>query len=284
MYIISNTPIWVCIMEVLLYDIVINHILNLIFPFDSVLFLTSIHFYNFQEKYLESMGCSDKASKNFIRALMNIYDSKKIKLRQRFFYSFDYNFDIIPFTNNILTARMDKYLESYTIFTSGFFEQKNHIRTKIIMLMAYNSMKTNPNLLTEYRDEFICQLLSHENNEPYRIYLDKYNTCLDVKKYGTEEYDMFKKIICFNVKLVNIFYSMIGIKRAYSLSSENRCYFECVNCGANRDSEQHYNDSCHRKKSYSYKVQAYHFIVTPKTNPGPARYFECPNWYNKIYA
>lgn len=62
-----------------------------------------------------------------------------------------------------------------------------------------------------------------------------------------------------------MFYAVIGIKRAYYLLGKN--------CGGPELIEKSI------KGPYNYT-----FEVTQKINCGDGKYFECPNWYNKIYS
>lgn len=175
-------------MEKLPFDVIIHDILKLVFPFNSVLFLTSIYFYNFQQKYYELLGCSDKASKNFIHILinMNMNKTSKIKIGLRDLYSMNnnINFNMISFRSEHLTIHMNKYLELFVNHIKKINPYKKLItRSRIIALIVYNSM--DKRYIEYIRTDYINQLLSHQTNKPYRIKLQKHSdnyTNYDEKK------------------------------------------------------------------------------------------------------
>jgi hypothetical protein len=119
----------------------------------------------------------------------------------------------------------------------------------------------------------INQLLAHYSYlVRYRYSYNTYNPYI-IELQASDKYDNYQKIknkMQFNVNLVNIFYAMVGIKRAYYLLSY------CGSCDA---------DISNSELIAPYKfTKAHRFIVVPKKHPGSADYFEYPNWYNKIYS
>jgi hypothetical protein len=259
-------------MELLPADIIINDILQLVFPHNSALFLTCKYFNNLQKKYYEQLGCVDTASKNFMHIIMGMNNVEKIKMKfNQYAYSmvkYDLD-DIIPFATDTLTMLMNSYLELFVGVVNSNFSERYHnanIRTQIILLMAEKSIARRN--FSHSLNYIIVQLLSHKNDDPYIIQLQKKERCEN----------MAKNTVLFNVNLVNVFYAIIGIKRAYILQHDYYAYWGCESCGA--DTSDYY---CKCPEPYKF-ITANKFTVILKDHPGTARYFEHPTWYNKIYS
>lgn len=283
-------------MDALPTDVVIV-ILQLLFPLNSVLFLTSNYFNKFQVIYYEYLGCTDKASKNFMQAMMKMNTIDKIHSTRYIFHSLKYICNTIPFANETLTLTMDTHLDSFTKFiyhvlgyklspTDSFYTPKNpnirtlppnltqgdRIRTQIIMVMAYNAVKKNDCTYHIPKTYIVDQILGQTNNMPYHIYLWKNAT----REFS---YEAMKIMVQFNVDVVNIFYAMTGVKRSYDLSSTYHEYNKCTSCGEELD----HTFECMCKPQITVLATSYNFTVTPNISSGSGNYFNYPSWYNKMY-
>lgn len=274
-------------METLSIDIIVYNILQLVFPFNSVLFLTSKFFNNLQGAYYELLGCTDTSSKNFMHKIMNLNTANELEITRNLPCLVDYNFDMVPFANKSLTLLMDKYFDLFIDFAQLHKHSKNEIKKQILMSIAQKTC-SNGSVCTT----IIEQLLAHKNNTSYKLQVNKY-----LKR--RESPIFIKRMISNAVSTVNLFYSMIGVKRAYKLE------FKRIHCGYCRcagvylygdDHELDIENKCYCYEDYDYDDfmdddmpdphehdDAYEFTVSPKINCGPGKYFSCPNWYNKIY-
>lgn len=276
-------------METLSIDIIVYNILQLVFPFNSVLFLTSKFFNNLQESYYGLLGCTDVASKNFMHKIMNLNTKKELEITKNLQWTINYNFDMVPFANKSLTLLMDKYFELFIDFAQLQKHSKNEIKKQILMSVSQKTCGTGSVCTT-----IIEQLLAHKNNTSYKLQVNKY-----LKR--SESPTFIKRMISHAVSTVNLFYSMIGVKRAYKLEWK-RVYCGYCRCAGvylyGDDHELDIENKCYCYENYDYDYDdfmdddmpdphehddAYEFIIHPKTNYGPGKYFYCPNWYNKIY-
>jgi hypothetical protein len=263
-------------MDILPFNVIINEILKLTFPCTSVLFLTCKYFNNFQTKYYEYLGCSDKGSKNFMHMISNMDNNIKLdKIKCDTFSLIYYKFDILPFASESITILMNKYLDLYADIMSPryLFTYGNGVyntRQQIIMLIAYNTMKSN----SKYIDiDIINQLLSYTDTKSHKIFFKK-NPRLDYMERQLN--------IEYNVILVNKFYSMIGIKRSYYISSIYCEYLGCDYCGEDINDMCDCDYSCWGRHNIS--IKNYDFYCNLKNYSGSGDYFYYPNWYNKIYS
>lgn len=276
-------------MDTLHPDIIITHILK--FPFSRILFLTSHQYNILQNAYYEYLGCSDEGSKNFMHILMNMNNNiEQIRSTLYTLDSIDYDFGMIKFANEHLTIYMNEYLDLFIDFIQENCDtNRPNIRTQIILLMAYNSMEKDPSMhLITY---LIEQLLSYEGNDPYCTYSSIYG---DIESHIA--------LTQFNIKMINIFYSMIGIKRVYCMSIENCDYYGCPDCGAyisdvpdNNELNIHTDNStvpdnnephfftctclCHCHEEYTM-IDRRSFIITPQITSNPGNYFYYPSSKN----
>jgi len=125
-----------------------------------------------------------------------------------------------------------------------------------------------------------------------QISMDRFNNILDLLKYkdkiyfrdGHYNYDknyiVVKEIVEFSTNIVNLVYSMVGIKRSYNISNKYVSYYKCYNCGR-LYSGIHQTCNCHHGFDTIIKRE---FYAKLRTNLGSGDYFYSPNWYNKIYS
>lgn len=277
-------------MNTLHSDIIIANILK--FPFSRTLFLTCTTYNILQNAYYEYLGCSDKGSKFFMHILMNM--NKNDNQIQSILYSpikTDYDFGMIKFANEHLTICMNEYLDLFADFIRQHCDINHdhtelNIRTQIILLMAYNSIEKDDSMHPV--PYLIKELLLYKCNEPYKIYSSIYDNI-----------ELQIELTQFNIKMINIFYSMIGIERSYSMSIENSDYYGCPDCGVdasaildNSELSVHIDDLdipdnnepnffrctclCHCHETYTM-IDHRSFIITPQINSKLSNYFYFPS-------
>jgi len=278
-------------METLPPEIIINNILKLTFPNTSNLFLISVNFLDLQEKYYEQLGCTDIGSKNFIHALINVNKIKSYMFGEYVYEEYlGFSFDIIKFANDALTELMNQYLESMAILvkqTKTYYQYnfvKNSkwliqnnlspIKMQLIFLIADNSIKKQSSnmQISIDRSNNIVNLLKYNNNDIITFENFHY-------KY-MKEYDIAKEIVEFSVNIINLYYSMVGIKLSYSTSNKYIEYRKCWNCGREYIN---INNTCECRRGFNI-VTHREFYAELRSNLGSANYFYYPNWYNKIYT
>lgn len=259
-------------MQALPVEIVIN-ILQLIFPVNSVLFLTSYYFNNLQVAYYEYLGCTDDASKNFMRITMNMHNTiGKIVTRKDIMNSgCCYRSTTILFANETLTMCMNNHLDLLIKKFSTASPSHDMQRTQIIFSMAYQMMKKSNSVYNIPQKDIL-----------YELFMDRCDTWdMSIRDYIRKKYsnEQQKKIIQFNVNLINIFHSMIGYKKILELSST--CILNCKTCTDIYNRQGYYGEDPVCDSTHVF-VEHIRFTITKKQNPGPGRYFYYPNWYNKV--
>jgi hypothetical protein len=231
--------------------------------------------------------------------LMNMNNNdKQIQSTLYTLDSIDYEFGMIKFANECLTIRMNEYLDLFVDFIEEHRDNDTardyyrlNIRTQVLLLMAYNSIKKDD--LMDPITYLVEQLLSYEGNEPYHMYSSI---------YGDIESSI--ALTQFTINMINIFYSMIGINRTYCISIENSDYYGCPDCGvyisnvpdtfdiSENNELSDYTDTpdipddnepsfftctckCHCHETYTM-IDHRSFIITPQITSNQGTYFYYP--------
>lgn len=121
------------------------------------------------------------------------------------------------------------------------------------------------------RFHYILAFLQNGNNE--NMHFQEYN-------YHDKNYILIKEICEFSASIINLFYSMIGIKRSYNVLNKSVIYYQCDRCGRLYDNIL---DTCECRRGFDTIIKR-EFYAKLRTNTGSGNYFYCPNWYNKIYS
>ena len=258
-------------METITTDVLFSLILN--DPPTHVLFLVNKYYNTLQKTYYEYLGCSDGGSKYFMHCMMKLRNTHPFESVLHKLNCMNFCFEAVKFSTDALSQRMNSYLELLVDFfnVSHIGDNNSSIKTQVVLLMACSAV--GKNCLNSVSRMLILYLLKFTGNKESAI------QTIDLNYLNDDTIAEIK----YSVTVVNIFNSMIGVKRSYSLSTIDTEYTICDMCFEDR---MCYCDQCSKISHVCEPVSRVRrsFIVTPRVHSGSGDYFYYPKWYDKMYS